>query len=227
MAPATKLGGGSAGTVTFTYLDPNAGSFPLKYSTLGMWTQDTTSISSTWSEVGGPFSAGVVTRGIDLPTTGGADYNGYMIGKYVTSDITSSALQPVGSYVVGANASAHVDFSGAGAVTLSTSNTYISKVVSGTLQAPIPESRLNLSTTSPMTINRTSMLNSFAGGSGTLTNGHGMGGASGGSDQVNGAFYGQPASTSPYAPPEMGGSLSIQNSTNSQHMVGSFGLIKQ
>lgn len=219
-APATYVsGGGSAGTVTFTYLDPSSASFPLNYSTLGMWTKPS-SISSVWTEVGGPFSAGVLTRGIDLPTSGTASYNGFFIGRYVTSD-TTGAMPPVGIYVVGANAQAQVDFAGLGAVTFSTSNTNISKELSGgALSAPVPESRLDLSTITPMTITRTITSNSFNGGPGTLTNAMGMG-ATG---QIAGSFYGPPASAAPHAPSEMGGAVAVNNSGNTQSMVGSFAL---
>lgn len=215
--PATQVvGGGSAGTVTFTYLDPSSPSFPLNYSTLGMWTKLTTVGSATWPEVGGAFSGGIVTRGVDLPTTGTAAYNGYFLGRYVTS----SPFPTVGTYVVGANAHAQVDFSGAGAVTFSTSSTNISKELSGGgLGPPQPELNLNLSSAS-MTISRTTTSNSFAGGAGTLTNAFGMGVTG----QIKGAFYGAPAFTVPYAPPEMGGSLAVSNSTNTQTMVGSFAL---
>ncbi|HVC10779.1 MAG TPA: transferrin-binding protein-like solute binding protein [Burkholderiales bacterium] len=153
---------------------------------------------------------------MDLPTTGTAAYNGYFIGRYVTS----TPFPAVGTYVVGANANAQVDFSGAGAVTFSTSYTHISKELSGGgLGSPQQVLGLDLSS-APMTISRTTMSNSFAGGAGTLTNAFGMG-ANG---QIAGAFYGPPASTAPYAPPEMGGSLAVSNPTNTQSMVGSFAL---
>lgn len=212
---ATALVGGSApGDVTFTYLDP--GSIGLNYSTLGIWSKPTT-VQSTWSEVGGPFSAGVMTRGIDLPTTGSAIYKGFFIGRYATLDTTSGP--PVGTYLVGANARADVNFSGPGAVMFSTSNTTIS---GGALTTPLPVSQLDLTSTA-MPITRTSSSNSFAGGGGTLTNGFGMG-ATG---QIRGAFYGPPAATAPYAPPELGGSLAVGNASGTQKMVGSFGLKKQ
>lgn len=221
-APATYAsGGGSAGTVTFTYLDPGSASFPLRYSTLGMWTKPTTvSSAGAWTKVGGPFSAGVLTRGIDLPTTGNATYSGYFIGRYVTSDPTAG-MPPVGTYLVGANAQAQVNFSGSGAIAFSTSHTHISQELGGGALAPsVLESRLNLSTTTPMKITRTITSNSFTGGPGTLTNTMGMGTTG----QIGGSFYGPPASTAPYAPSEMGGALAVGNAGNTQSLVGSFGL---
>lgn len=224
-APAKYVSSGAlAGTVSFTYLDPSSANFPLNYSTLGMWTKGS-KISSSWPEIGGAFSGGVLTRGIDLPTTGTASYNGYFFGTYVTSDTSSTTLPTPGTYLVGANAQAQVNFSGDGAITFSTSNTNISKeltpgVTSGGLALPSAEPSLNLSTTTPMTITRTITSNSFKGGPGTLTNAMGMG-ATG---EITGQFYGPPASTAPYAPPEMGGSLAVNNSSNTQSMVGSFAL---
>jgi len=218
--PATYLvGGASAGDVTLIYLDPNSATFLLTYSTLGLWSKPNMSAttSATWPEVGGAFSAGVLTRGIDLPTTGSADYKGYFIGRYATSDITAG-MPPRGTYIVGANAQSHVEFSGAGAVTFSTSNTQISKEGSlGSLGAPSLEPRLDLSTTVPMTITGTSTSNGFGG---TVTTSIGLSGP------IQGAFYGPPATTAPFAPPEAGGSLSVTNGST-QSMVGSFALKKQ
>lgn len=220
-APATSVSDGKpAGTVTFTYLNPSSKTFPLKYSTLGIWTKPTTvSGAGAWTEVGAAFSAGVVTRGIDLPTTGTASYSGFFIGRYSNSDSTTPGLPPAGIYQVGANAQAQVNFGGKGAVMFSTSHTQIS---GGGLLAPTPEPNLDLSTNTPMTINRTVTSNSFAGGSGTLTNALHMGD----SGQIAGSFYGPPAATAPYAPSEMGGSLAVSNASKTQEMVGSFALKK-
>ena len=224
-APATRLSDGtSAGSVTFTYLDVTSSSFPLNYSTLGLWTKPSTVVPpSAWTEVGGAFSAGVLSRGVDLPTTGTADYSGYFLGRYVTSDLTPAP----GTYLVGANAQAHVDFSGPG-VTFSTSNTYIQ--LEGSTSAPLLERGLDLSTIVPMPITRTSTSNSFSGvntsGVNTplTTTTSTIFTATDATGQIGGAFYGPPASTAPYAPPEMGGSLAVRNSTNTQSMVGSFAL---
>ena len=170
---------------------------------------------SSGTEVGGTFSAGVLTRGIDLPTTGTASYNGFFIGRYATSDTTVTAANITvlpGAYVVGANANAIVDFSGAGAVTFSTLNT----TISGGGLGPTAESRLNLTSTA-IPITRTSTSNSFVG---TLTtSGFGMAG------EIKGGFYGPPAGAT--APPELGGALAVVNATSTQTMVGSFGLKKQ
>lgn len=205
------VNGAPAGKVTFTYLNPSSPSFPLNYSTLGSWTEPTG--ASPWSSMGGWFSIGILTRGIDLPTSGSATYNGYFVGQYVTSDPTA----PVGSgtYLVGANAQAQVDFGGnggKGAVTFSTSNTHLS---GGGLASPQLENSLNLSTSSSMTITRTVTSNSF---SGTVSTANGLSG------HIGGSFYGKPASTSPYAPPEMGGAAVASNSTNTQSVTGSFAL---
>lgn len=200
---ASYVGGGDAGQVTFTYLDPASAS--LTYSVLGMWAKPTA--DAVWKEVGGAFSAGVLTRGIDLPTTGSASYGGYFIGRYVTS----GSYPAPGTYFVGADASATADF-GAGSVLFWTSNTKI--VPEAGVSTPTSRNDLNLTSTS-MPITRTSTSNSFAGTATTQS-----GGLSG---QVAGAFYGQPATTSPYAPPEVGGSLAVTNGTD-RSMVGSFGL---
>ena len=206
-------------TVTFIYLDPDPAKSGLTYSTLGMWTKDITG-SPDWSKVGGAFSAGVLTRGIDLPTTGSAQYNGYFIGTYTTSDdqTTPSTHYSAGSYFVGANAAATANFV-ARTVTFSTSNTYISTPLMG----PIRESRLDIPTSAPMAITPGS--SSFKGGGNTLTNGFGMG-ATG---EIAGGFYGQPdtATGLPSSPPELGGSLSIGNTApRHQSLVGSFALRK-
>src|SRR5512135_2087549 len=210
--------------VTFTYLDPTSVSFPLTYSALGMWTKPTTTGTggapdANWPEVGGAFSAGVMTRGIDLPTTGSASYSGYFIGRYATSIVPQTGIA-AGTYVVGANASATADFGanlGAGAVSFSTSNTQIAPESSSGLGTPIPFSGLNLSSVSPMQITRTLTSNAFAGTA--VTSNSALSGP------IQGGFYGQPATTAPFAPPEAGGSLSV-NGAN-QNMVGSFALKKQ
>lgn len=206
--------------VTFTYLDPTSASFPLTYSALGMWSKPTTTGTggipdSSWPEIGGAFSAGVLTRGVDLPTTGTANYSGYFIGRYAASD-TDTNLPAAGRYLVGANAQAVANFSGAGAVTFSTSGTMVTNEAGGT--GPASASGLDLSTTAPMTITRASTSNSFAGSVSSTT-----GGMTG---QIVGGFYGPPATTSPFAPPEMGGSLSVGDTGGNKNMVGSFALKK-
>ncbi len=229
-APAI-VNGVTTATVTFTYLDPGSASFPLTYSALGIWTKPTTttngSLDLSWSEIGGAFSAGVLTRGIDLPTTGTASYDGYFIGRYATSvdNLTPGVL--AGNYLVGANAHAGVDFSiaGAGGVTFATSNSQIS---GGALATPVAESRLDLTTLTPMTITRTSTGNSFQGTvvSKDVT---GFFQSAPANPNISGAFYGPPATTGvnpgDFAPRELGGALGVSNSTG-QGMVGSFALKK-
>jgi len=220
-APAVVNGTATA-TVTFTYLDPTSVSFPLTYSALGLWTKPTTTGTGNtpdpnWPEVGGAFSAGVMTRGIDLPTTGTASYNGYFIGRYATSVPPATGIS-AGTYAVGANASATADFGanlGAGAVSFSTLNTHIAPESPTGLGTPIPYSGLDLTATA-LPITRTATSNMF---SGTVTTSSTLSG------QINGAFYGPPATTTPFAPPEAGGSVAVTG-TN-QNMVGSFALKKQ
>jgi hypothetical protein len=213
-APAIVNGVATTTMVTFTYLDPTAAS--LTYSALGMWSKPTTVGSSDWPYVGGAFSAGVLTRGIDLPTTGTASYSGYFIGRYAasTSGALASSLPGPGTYLVGANAQADANFGGAGTVTFSTSGTMVTNEATSAVTAA---SGLNLAS-STMTITRGLTSNSFTGSVGTQA-----GGLSG---QIVGGFYGPPATTAPYAPPEMGGSLSVGDSTGTKNMAGSFALKK-
>jgi len=205
--------------VTFTYLDPTSVSFPLTYSALGLWTKPTTvSGSSPWTQVGGAFSAGVITRGLDLPTTGSADYQGYFIGRYATSvavpaDQAGNPAYSLGTYIVGANAAASANFT-TQSVTFSTSNTQIAPESGGFAFA---ETRLDLtSTTMPIIGAGVSTTNSFGG---TVTTSSGLTGP------IQGGFYGQPATTKPFAPPEAGGSVSVTNGST-QSMVGGFALKK-
>ena len=205
-----SVSGLPAGPVTFTFVNPASASFTLNYSTLGMWSKPITS-SADWQQVGGAFSAGVLTRGVDLPTTGSADYAGYFIGRYATS-VTTLAPAP-GTYIVGANANATANF-GTDLVTFFTSNTHIAPESGGPSVVAAPGLDF---TSAAMPITRTSTSNSFA-GVGTTANGL--------SGQVAGALYGPPATTTPFAPPELGGALSVGNGTD-QNMVGSFALKKQ
>ena len=216
--PASDLAGNPlTQAVTLTYLDP--ASSPLHYSTLGMWTKPS-AVSTIWSEVGGPFSAGVLTRGMDFPTIDTASYDGFFIGRYATSDTTDLSLPPPGTYIVGANA--HVVVVNGAITSFSTSNTHIRReeMGGGVLMDPVAEPRLDLSTTTAMAITQPPTSNAFEGGGGTLTNGFVMG-ANG---QIGGAFYGPPAATMPFAPPELGGSLAVGTVNQKMRMVGSFGL---
>jgi hypothetical protein len=90
----------------------------------------------------------------------------------------------------------------------------------GVLMGPVAEPRLDLSTTTAMAITQPPTSNAFQGEGGTLTNGFEMG-ANG---QIGGAFYGPPAATTPFAPPELGGSLAVGTVNQKMRMVGSFGL---
>ena len=212
---ATRLDGvTAAGDVTFTYLDPTLSG--LKYSTLGLWSKLATGSPVTWPEVGGAFSAGVLTRGIDLPTIGQATYNGYFIGRYATS-VAIGGVPVGGTYLVGANAQAVADFSATptGGVTFTTSHTQIS---GGGLLAPVAESRLDLTSTLMPISRSSSTSNSFAGAVGTASTGF----FPNTPGQIVGGFYGPPTGTTP--PPEAGGSLTVSNSN--QSMVGSFAVIK-
>jgi len=216
-APAVVNGVTTTTMVTFIYLDPTSASFPLKYSALGMWTKPTDPLNLSWPEVGGAFSAGVMTRGVDLPTTGSAQYEGYFIGRYATSLNQSTggsdtSAHSAGTYIVGANASATATFGAAGSVMFQTTNTFITPEAGG---PAVAESRLNLTSTA-MPIVATSTSNGFAGAVGTGATGF-FAGAPG---TIAGAFYGPPATTTPFAPPEAGGALSVNNPT--QSMVGSF-----
>ncbi len=101
----------------------------------------------------------------------------------------------------------------------STSNTHITPESGQVCWLSVAEPRLDLSSTA-MPITRTSTSNSFAGGVGTAATGF----FSGTGGQIAGGFYGPPATTAPFAPPEAGGSLSISGTT--QSMVGSFALKK-
>ena len=209
-------------TVVFTYLDPSV--FLLNYSVLGIW-EKPTNVSSVWPYVGGAFSAGVLTRGIDLPTTGsGVNYSGYFIGRYVTSATAGATgtLANPGTYLVGANASATADFA-ARTVSFSTTNTHIALDSGGSLgTTPIPVSGLDLN--AAMTINSASYTsstsNSFGGTATTSSVSAGLSGP------IQGGFYGPPATSGDFAPPELGGSLSVTNSLKDQSMAGSFALKK-
>lgn len=199
--------------VTFIYLDPDAAG--LTYSTLGLWSKPADRPSAAGMEIGGAFSLGVVTRGNDLPTSGTASYGGFFVGRYAIS-ATGVGLPAVGVYAVGANASASVDFSGAGSVDFSTVNTQIRPDVGGALGAAVDAPRLDLSATG-MAITRTSTTNLFSGTVDSFA-----GGLTG---TFSGAFYGRP-DTGTSVPPEMGGTLSVSNPGGTESMVGGFALQK-
>ena len=221
-APA-KVNNVETATVTFIYLDPTSTSFPLRYSVLGLWAKPTTTSAGSpdpfWPEVGGAFSAGVLTRGIDLPTTGSAGYAGYFVGRYATSDATLP-YSP-GTYIVGANASATADFS-ARTVMFQTANTYIAPEAGG---AAFAEPKLDLMST-PMTILAGSTTNSFTGSVGSKNLATGFFPSTTG--KITGGFYGAPDTSTglPSSPPELGGSLSVGNGVDKE-LVGGFALVKK
>jgi len=199
-------------TVSFIYLDSAAAG--LQYSTLGLWTKekstdDTLGITNIF--VGGAFSLGVLTRGVDLPTVGTASYAGPFVGRYVDGTNT---------YLVGANASASADF-GARAVSFSTTSTQIARDLGGgALAAPAAEARLNLTGT----LNYAPGTNQLAGTvftSSVPAGGFGMTGT------IQGAFYGPPARTAtPAAPAELGGTLTATDAAigGTKQLNGAFAL---
>jgi hypothetical protein len=200
--------------VTFTYLAPAAAG--LTYSTLGLWSKPADLASAAGMEIGGAFSLGVLTRGNDLPTSGTASYAGFFVGRYANS-VGGPGLPAVGVYAVGANANATVNFSGAGSVGFSTVNTEIRPELGGGALGPAQAApRLDLSATG-MPISRTSTTNLFAGTVSSFA-----GGLTG---TISGAFYGRP-DTGTSMPPEMGGTLSVNNPGGTESMVGGFALKK-
>jgi hypothetical protein len=197
--------------VTFIYLDPDAAG--LTYSTLGLWSKPADLSTAAGMEIGGAFSLGVVTRGNDLPTSGTANYSGFFVGRYAIS-ATDPSLPDDGVYAVGANASATVNFSGAGSVGFSTTNTQIRLETGGALGAAQAAPRLDLSATG-MAITRTSTTNLFSGTVDSFA-----GGLTG---TISGAFYGRP-DTGTSVPPEMGGTVTVTNGSGTESMVGGFAL---
>jgi hypothetical protein len=199
--------------VTFTYLDPAAAG--LTYSTLGLWSKPAHLASAAGMVIGGVVSMGVVTRGNDLPTSGTANHTSFFVGRYAIS-AAGTGLPAVGIYAVGANANATVNFSAAGTVGFSTTNTQIRLETGGALGTAEAVPRLDLSATG-MAITRTSTANLFAGTVNSV--------AVGLTGTINGAFYGRP-NTGTSVPPEMGGTLSVNNPGGTESMVGGFALKK-
>lgn len=190
-------------TVQYTELDLAAAQF--NYSTLGLWAKPSVA-NPAGREVGGAFSFGVLTRGVDLPTTGGATYSGFMVGRYAGAAIDpSGATLPADTYTVGATATAVADF-GARSVTFATGDTH--RTAGG---ATTSDQRLNLSGT----------LN-YAAGTNQLSStslssaGYGMTGT------ATASFYGPASATLP--PAELGGAFNVANPAGSQSMMGSFAL---
>ena len=199
--------------VSFVYLDPAAAG--LQYSTLGLWSKERSSDDpATDVFVGGAFSLGVLTRGVDLPTVGTASYAGPFVGRYADGTNT---------YLVGAAASASANF-GTRSVSFATTSTQIARELGGgTLALPAAEARLNLSGT----LNYAPGANQLAGTvftSSVAAGGFGMTGT------IQGAFYGPPARTAtPPAPAELGGTLTATNAAigGTRQLNGAFALKRQ
>jgi hypothetical protein len=190
-------------TVQLIDLDLAAAQF--NYSTLGLWAKPSVA-NPAGREVGGAFSFGVLTRGVDLPTTGTANYNGFMVGRYAGAAVDENgATLPTNTYTVGATATAAANF-GDRTVSFATAETHRTAGVATT-----SDQRLNLSGT----------LN-YAPGSNRLSStsfaspGYGMTGS------ASASFYGPSSAAS--APPELGGGFAVQNPAGSQSMMGSFAL---
>jgi hypothetical protein len=198
-------------TVAFTDLDLTTALFT--YSTLGLWSKPSLSLPGT-TDVGGAFSFGVLTRGVDLPTTGTATYNGPMVGRYANGTEV---------FTVGAAATATANFGAAAvgpvgprSVAFSTSGTATTSAL-GTIA--LNQNHLNLTGTFAYTpglnqLNSTSFTSAGTGVAGSVMSG-----------TASAAFYGPPSTTTPFAPPEFGGAFAVTNGTN-QSMVGSFVLKK-
>jgi len=196
--------------VAFVYLDPAAAG--LQYSTLGLWSKEKSSDDPGISNVfvGGAFSLGVLTRGVDIPTTGSATYRGPLVGRYADGANT---------YLVGADAAASANF-GIRQVSLSTTSTQIARELGGgALDTPVAESRLNLTgvlTYAPGTNQLAGTVFTQAAPAGFNMSG-----------SAQGAFYGPPASgTTPAAPAELGGTLSMSDGASRQ-LQGAFALKRQ
>lgn len=106
---ASRSGGGTTRTVS--YVVPDSGDtngFKLQFSSLGVW--NTTDIATGAVTQAVAFSVGTRTLGSDIPTTGTANYFGFMLGQ---------AFEGPNQYSVNANAAAIADF-GARSVSYST-----------------------------------------------------------------------------------------------------------
>lgn len=191
-------------TVQFIDLDLAAAQF--NYSTLGLWLKPSLANPAS-REVGGAFSFGVLTKGVDLPTTGTANYSGFMVGRYAGAaiDPNGATLAPT-VYTVGATATAAANFADR-SVTFATAASHRTS---------------GLVTTSDQRLNLSGAL-TYAAGTNQLTStsfgaGYGMTGT------ASASFYGPPATTTPFAPPELGGTFAVVNPGGSQSMVGGFAL---
>jgi hypothetical protein len=97
---ASRSSGGTTRTVS--YIVPDSGTdnpFKLQFSSLGVW--NTTDIATGTVTQAAAFSVGTRTLGSDIPTSGTANYVGFMLGN---------AFEGSSQYSVGANARAYADF---------------------------------------------------------------------------------------------------------------------
>jgi hypothetical protein len=191
------------------FIDLDLAAAQMTYSTLGLWTKPSAGGPAA-REVGGGFSFGVLTRGVDLPTTGSATYNGPMLGRFADgSDV----------FTVGAVATARANFGGT-PVVIGPSNVP-ARSVAFTTSGTTTTSSLGAIVAAP-TLNLTGSF-SYTPGSNQLNSTvfSTVGGALSGT--ASASFYGPPATTTPFAPPEFGGAFAVTNGTT-QSMVGAFAL---
>ncbi len=201
-------------TVSFIYRDPASASSALTYSTLGLWSKPSSAVPG--SDVGAALSIGVVTAAQDLPISGSATYQGFMVGRYADGTNT---------FLVGANATAVATFSVSGpsrisSVTFSTSNTWIARELGGALalDVPSPLPVLDLTLTSPSTPLTYDANTNLLSGALKAPAIIGMSGV------TKARYYGPPTDSS-VTPAEFGGAFFVGN--GSEQMNGSFALKKQ
>jgi hypothetical protein len=186
---------------TVTITDANLAALGLNYSTMGLWSKPSDLAAAPNTRLGSAFVFGVETRGVDLPTTGQATYTGPMIGRYAGNPGTGA-----GVFTVGATANATATFTSR-SVAFFTTNSMRTADVGGVITA---DPNLNLTGT----LTYAAGVNNLT--STSLTAGYGMAG------QAKAMFFGPPAATAPFAPPELGGSIAVSSPGGSQSMVGTF-----
>jgi hypothetical protein len=211
-----QLAANPSGNVSFTYLDLAAAG--LTYSTLGFWERNSVNAGST--QIGGAFAYGVVTRGVDLPTTGNATYSGPFVGRYAGQ---ANGTPAAAVYTVGAAATAQADFA---TRTVGFSTTGSMRTPLGALPgAAVADPLLNLSGIMKYSAGVNGMSSALAGGvpasSQTGAGSYLMSG------EVAARFMGPPGATAPFAPPELAGAVAVKSATGDQSMVGAFALKKQ
>jgi transferrin binding protein len=108
---ASVESGGTRRTVTYIVPDADSSNpYKLQFSSLGVWNTADAATGQITNAVA--FSVGTRTLGTDIPTTGTANYFGYMLGI---------AVEGSNQFSVGANASAIANF-GARSVAVQTTN---------------------------------------------------------------------------------------------------------